>query len=94
MFVAGARQIGYRPVQSFLFDFDNLFERQVRLPAIGRSGLLVALDELARQPAENVIGDAGRVADVGIFCEPARLESLIREFLHQALERHAVLQRD
>ena len=32
------------------------------------------------------------MADIRIFCEPARLESLIREFLHQTLERHAVLQ--
>src|SRR5438128_460944 len=32
------------------------------------------------------------MADIRIFCEPARLESLIREFLHQTLEWHAVLQ--
>src|SRR6476659_9164414 len=31
------------------------------------------------------------MANVRIFCEPARFEPLIREFLHQTLERHAVL---
>src|SRR5437870_10897093 len=36
LFVAGARQISYGPVQGFLFDFDNFFERQVRLRAVWR----------------------------------------------------------
>jgi hypothetical protein len=94
LFVAGPRQLRDRPVQSLLFDLDNFLEWQVRLRTIGRRCFLVAFDELARQPAENVVRDARRVADVGIFCEAARLESLIREFFHQALERHTVLERD
>ena len=90
----GARQIRDWPVQSFLFDLSNFFERQVRLSPIGRSRLLVAFDELARQPTKYVIGNAGRVANIGIFCEPARLKSLIGEFFDETLQRDAVLQRD
>ena len=63
-------------------------------PAVGRSRFLVALDELAAQPAEDVIGDAGGVADVGVLGETARLEALVSEFLDQTFERHAVLQGD
>ncbi len=92
--VAGTRQIGYRPIQRFLFDLGNFFERQIRLAAIRRSRFLVAFDELTREPAEHVIGDAGCVADIWIFCKPAWLESLIREFFHEALERHTVLERN
>ena len=92
--VAGSREIGDWPVESFLLDVRNFFERQIRLRTIRRGRFLVTFDELARQPAEHVIGDAGGVADVGIFCETARFEPLIREFFYQTLERHAVLKRD
>jgi hypothetical protein len=91
---ASARQIRYRPVQSFLFYLSNFFERQIRLGSIGRSRLLVAFNKLARQPAKYVIGNTGRVTNIGIFCEPARFKPLIGEFFHEALERHAILQRD
>ena len=60
----------------------------------GAGRFLVTFDELAREPAEHVIGDARRMANVRIFCEPARFEPLIREFFHQTLERHAVLKRN
>src|SRR5947207_6294751 len=93
-FFAGALQIGYRPVQSFFIDLGNLLQRQLLLSAIRRCRLLVAFDELAREPAENVIGNAGRMTNIRIFCEPARFESLIGEFFHQALQWHAVLQRN
>ena len=91
---AGARQIRYRPVQSFLFDLSNFLERQVWLSPIGRSRLLVAFNELARQPAKYVIGNAGCVANIGIFCEPARFKPLIGEFFHETFERDPVLQCD
>src|SRR5439155_15121652 len=93
-FVAGARQIRYWAVQSFLLDLGNLLERQVRLSSIRRCRLLVTFDELARQPAKYIISNASRMTNVGVFCEPARLKSLIGEFFHQTLQRHAVLQRD
>ena len=94
LFVAGTRQIRYGSVECFLFDFANFLKRQVWLCAVRRCCFLVASNKLAGEPPENVIGNTGRVADIGIFCEPARLESLIREFFHQTFERHSVLQRD
>src|SRR5207248_5431948 len=92
LFLASARQIGYRPVQRFFFDLGNFFERQVRLASVGRRCFLIAFDEFAREPTENVVSDAGRMTNVWIFCEPARLESLICEFFYQTFQRHAVLQ--
>ena len=91
---AGARQIRYRSVQSFLFDLRDLFEWQVRLGSIGRSRLFVAFNELARQPAKYVIGNTGCVTNIGILCEPTRFKPLIGEFFHETFERDAVLQRD
>src|ERR1044071_4866912 len=61
--------------------------------AAGGCRLLVAFDELATEPAKDVIGDAAGVADIGILGEAARLEALVSEFLYQALERDAILQR-
>ena len=90
----GARQIGYRPVQGFLFDLRNFLERQVRLGSVGRSRLLVAFNELASQPAKYVIGNTGSVANIRILCEPARFKPLIGEFFHETFERDAVLQCD
>src|SRR5713101_3185930 len=89
-FFAGARQIGYRPVQGLLLDLGDFLERQVRLSSIRRCRLLVAFDELARQPAKDVVSNAGRMANIWIFCESTRLKSLIRELFHQTLQRHAV----
>src|SRR5262249_48202597 len=34
------------------------------------------------------------VSNIWIFCEPTRLKSLIGEFFHETLKRHAVLQRN
>jgi hypothetical protein len=61
---------------------------------IGRDGLAVALDELAAQPAEDLVGDAEGRAHVGIPGEAAGLEALSGERVHQFLERHPVLERD
>ncbi len=94
LFVARARQIRYGTVECFLFDLDNFLKWQVRLPPARRCCLLVTFNELAGEPAEDVIGDARRVTNVGIFCKTARLESLVGEFFHQTLEGHAVLQCD
>ena len=91
--VAGAREIRDRSIDRLLLHLGNLLHRQLRLAAIRRRRFLVAFDELAAEPAEHVIGDAGGVADVGVLGETARLEALVGEFLHQAFERHAVLQR-
>ena len=90
----GARQIRYRPVQSFLFDLGNFLERQIRLSSVWRSRLLVAFNELARQPAKHVIGNTGSVTNIGIFCKPAWFESLIGELFDETFQRHAVLQGD
>src|SRR5437762_1629156 len=94
LFVARARQIRYGPVERFLFDLDNFLKRQVRLPPVRRSRFLVAFDELAGEPAENVMSDACRMSNVRILCKTAGLESLVGEFFHQTLERHAVLERN
>ena len=93
-FLARARQISYRTVQSFLLDLNNFLERQVRLRSVRRGRLLVAFDELAGQPAENVISNAGGMTNVGVFCEAARLKSLISEFFYETLQRHSVLERN
>src|SRR5439155_12387456 len=75
-FLAGARQISYRPIQSFLLDLNNFLERQVRLRPVRRGRLPVAFDELAPQPAKNVISNAGGMTNVRVFREAARLKSL------------------
>src|SRR6266536_394390 len=93
-FLAGARQISHRPVQRFLLDLNNFLERQVRLRSVRRGRLPVAFDELASQPAENVISNAVGMTNVWVFCEAARLKSLIGEFFYQTLQRHAVLERN
>src|SRR5256885_6869882 len=79
---AGPRQIRNRTIERFLFHFADLFERQFGLSATRRSRFLVAFDELAGEPAKNVVSDAGGVPNVGIFGETARFEPLICEFLH------------
>ena len=59
----------------------------------GRVGLAEAGDELQRHPAEDVVGDGGRIADVGVLGEAGRLEAHVGEFSDQGLQGHAVLQR-
>ena len=64
-----SRQIGDRAVDRLLFHLRNFLHRQVGLAAIRRGRFLVALDELAAEPAEDVVGDGGGVADVGVLGE-------------------------
>ena len=89
-----ARQIRHRPVQRPLFHLGNFLQRQLGLTPARRCRFFVAFDELAGEPAKNVVGDAGRVANIGIFREPARFKSLVSELLRETLQRHAVLQRN
>src|SRR6266704_4035042 len=86
------RQIGDGSIERLFLQLRNFLQRQFRLSTCWRGGFLVAFDELAGEPTKNVISDAGRMTNIGIFCEPARFKSLVSEFLHQALERHAILQ--
>src|SRR5207247_10565948 len=53
---------------------------------------LVTFDELAGEPAKHIISDAGCVSNVGILREATRFKSLVSEFFHEALQRHAILQ--
>src|SRR5437660_3681666 len=91
---ARARQVRDRTIERFLFHFRKFFQRQVRLSATRRGRFFVTFDELAGQPAKDVIGNAGRVANVRILGKAAWLESLIGELLRERLERHAVLKRN
>ena len=91
-FLGRAREFGDRAIDRLFIHVRDFLHRQLRLAAMRRGRFLVAFDELAAEPAENVIRNAGRAADVGILGETARLETLVGEFLHQAFERHAVLQ--
>src|SRR5215471_6707417 len=49
--------------------------------------------ELRRHPAEDVVDDRLREADVGIARHPGRLEADVAELVDEILERDAVLQR-
>src|SRR5947209_2842070 len=75
LFLTGASKIRDRTNERLLFHLENFLQWQVRLSAAWRSRLLVTFDELAGQPPEYVVGNARRVADVGILRESARLET-------------------
>src|SRR5205807_10441339 len=81
-----ARQIRDRAVDRLFFHLRNLLHRQLALAAVGRRRLLVAWDELAAEPAKDVIGNAGGVPNVGILCESARFKALISKLLYQPLQ--------
>src|SRR5439155_611634 len=77
-----------------------VLERVVRLreprPHLGREDpdllLLVGCEELLAHPAEDVVDDRLRDADIRVVRLPARLEPHVRELRHVHLERHAVLE--
>ena len=52
------------------------------------------VEELAGEPAENIIHDRLRHRDVGVLGESRGLEAHMAELVDQSPERHAVLQRD
>src|SRR5438045_2914460 len=81
-FLPGASKVRDRTIERLLFHLGNFLQWQICLSAAWRSRFLVTFDELAGQPPEYVVGNAGRVADVGILRESARLETLIRKFFH------------
>src|SRR4051812_14621861 len=89
-----SRQIRYWAVDRLFLHFRDFLHRQFTLSSIWRGSFLVALDKLATEPAKNIICYASRISDVGVFGKPTWLESLIGELFHQALKRHAILQRD
>src|SRR5436190_20316002 len=88
------RQIGNGSIERLFLHLRNFLQRQFRLSACWRGSFLVAFDELAGEPAKNVISDAGRVANIGIFREPARFKSLVSKLLSETLQRHTVLERN
>ena len=51
-------------------------------------------NEAQSHPAEDVVNDAGCVADLRIAGKAPRFKALVREFLHQVFQRHSVLQRN
>ena len=55
--------------------------------------LAVALDELHPEPAEDVVDQALRERDVRVGRHAHRLEALVGELVDDALDRHAVLER-
>ena len=57
-------------------------------------GMAVLGQELHREPPEDVIGDGLGDGHVLVPREPGRLEPHVAELADQALERHAVLQRN
>ena len=89
-----ARRIWNGAIDRLFFHLWNFLQRQFALTAVGRSRFLVTLDELATEPAKDVVGDAGCIPNVGVLGEPAWLEALIGKFLHQPLERNSILQRN
>src|SRR6266481_6502168 len=86
------RQIGDGSIERPFLHLRNFFQRQFRLSACWLGGFLVTFDELAGEPAKNIVSDASCVSNVWILCEAARFKSLVSEFFHEALERHAILQ--
>src|SRR6266404_4707873 len=88
------RQIENGSIERLFLHLRNFLQRQFRLSTCWRGGFLVAFDELAGEPAKNVIGNAGRVANIGIFREPARFKSLVSKLLRETLQWHSVLERN
>ena len=93
-FFRGSRQFCDRTINRSFIDISDFFHRKIRLRATRRNRFPVALDKLASEPPENVIGYAGCVPDVRVLRKSTRLKTLIREFLHQTFKRHTVLQRE
>src|SRR6266542_3021501 len=85
------RQLRDRAVYFFFNFLEQTGHGQVRL--FHPVGLAIIRDKLQVQPAEDVINDRGRIANLRVLGETGRLEPLVREFLHQRLQRHSVLQR-
>ena len=89
---AGARQFGDGTVDGAFLHLADPFHWEIGLVG-GRGGrFLVAVDELATEPAEHVIGNRGGIADIRVPGETAWLEALVGELLHQGGKRHAILQ--
>src|SRR6266545_2290118 len=85
------RQLRDRSVYFFFNFLEQTGHGQVRL--FHAVGLAIIRDKLQRHPAEDVINDRGRIANLRVLGETGRLEPLVGEFLHQRLQRHSVLQR-
>src|SRR5258707_318844 len=85
-------QLRHGAVDLFFFLLGQTGDGEIRLIMMRHVRLAVAGDELHGEPAENVVGDGGRIADFRIFGEAGGFEALVCELANEGFEGHAVLE--